>query len=378
MANYPEAVYSPRTKENKAGVVYTPAKTTVGYVEDVTKLDDEVVAIETALGANLKNILPARVTTKTETALLTTAEAGVIKISAAAAEYTITLPTAVGNTGLTYHFIKTDANYTTITLDADGTETFNYTNATRAPALTYTRLNTYCAEVTIISDGANWQCINERIGEQAFAWAWTNATQSACLVPLASFNMEGITTNIGSNYSAADWVSSSATSTSAGHLVDSTAPFTATMVNKRVHNTTDDTWTWITAFNSATDVTVRDDIFVNTETYEIKHSIYTAPVAGYYMISYNVLVYGGAAVDGRTMGVVTINSATGVMEVNGYAPTADAYLPMGTTFRQYLNKGDTVELQLYSANSTTNVYGNATESTGNRNTYLRIWLDAKE
>ena len=48
-ASYPNSAYSPRTKENRSGVVYTPAKTTVGYAEDVTKLDAEVVAIETDL-----------------------------------------------------------------------------------------------------------------------------------------------------------------------------------------------------------------------------------------------------------------------------------------------------------------------------------------
>jgi len=54
MSDYPAGVYAPRTKENKSGVVYTPANKTAGYAEDVTKLDDEVVAIETELGANPK------------------------------------------------------------------------------------------------------------------------------------------------------------------------------------------------------------------------------------------------------------------------------------------------------------------------------------
>lgn len=56
MADYPNSVYSPRTKANKAGVAYDAAKTTIGYAEDVTKLDDEVVAIETELGANPKGV----------------------------------------------------------------------------------------------------------------------------------------------------------------------------------------------------------------------------------------------------------------------------------------------------------------------------------
>jgi len=54
MANYPTGVYSPRTKENKPGVEYDPEKSSVGYAEDITKLDDEVVAIENELGASPK------------------------------------------------------------------------------------------------------------------------------------------------------------------------------------------------------------------------------------------------------------------------------------------------------------------------------------
>jgi hypothetical protein len=50
MAEYPNSVYAPRAKANRTGVVYDAAKTTVGYVEDVTKLDAEVVAVETELG----------------------------------------------------------------------------------------------------------------------------------------------------------------------------------------------------------------------------------------------------------------------------------------------------------------------------------------
>lgn len=49
MADYPNSVYDPRTKENKEGVEYDAAKTRVGYAEDVSKLDAEVVAIETDL-----------------------------------------------------------------------------------------------------------------------------------------------------------------------------------------------------------------------------------------------------------------------------------------------------------------------------------------
>lgn len=50
-AEFPTSIYAPRTKANQTGVVYDPLKTTIGYAEDVKKLDDEVVAIETYLKA---------------------------------------------------------------------------------------------------------------------------------------------------------------------------------------------------------------------------------------------------------------------------------------------------------------------------------------
>lgn len=54
MADFPSGVYSPRTKANKSGVAYDAEKTTIGYAEDITKLDAEVVAIENELGENPK------------------------------------------------------------------------------------------------------------------------------------------------------------------------------------------------------------------------------------------------------------------------------------------------------------------------------------
>lgn len=54
MSTYPDAIYSPRAKANKTGVVYDAAKTKVIFAEDVVKDDDEIVAVETELGTNAK------------------------------------------------------------------------------------------------------------------------------------------------------------------------------------------------------------------------------------------------------------------------------------------------------------------------------------
>jgi hypothetical protein len=56
MASYPSTIYSPRTKANRSGVVYDAAKETVIFVEDTTKLEDEVVALETDLEARKYSI----------------------------------------------------------------------------------------------------------------------------------------------------------------------------------------------------------------------------------------------------------------------------------------------------------------------------------
>ena len=51
MADFPDSIYSPRTKENKIGVIYDDTQSTIPFAEDIVFLDDEVVAIENELGA---------------------------------------------------------------------------------------------------------------------------------------------------------------------------------------------------------------------------------------------------------------------------------------------------------------------------------------
>lgn len=73
--------------------------------------------------------------------------------------------------------------------------------------------------------------------------------------------------------------------TVANHLQDDTNDqFTADMVGATVWNTTDNTYTTITAFNDSGDVTIDDDIFVDTEGYKIFFSRFTTPITGRYSI----------------------------------------------------------------------------------------------
>lgn len=63
--------------------------------------------------------------------------------------------------------------------------------------------------------------------------------------------------------------SGTATATTANKLVDSTASFADTVVGKIVGNTTDNTFTVVTAKDSATTLSLQDDIFADTEGYQI-------------------------------------------------------------------------------------------------------------
>ena len=96
-----------------------------------------------------------RVTAKTGTGTLTIAECGFIKLSALAGPYTLYLPTAVGNGGRYYIFIKSDANTDLITLDADG--------GTIDGQSDYTGLNYRYACVIFRSNGAEWSVVGRTI-----------------------------------------------------------------------------------------------------------------------------------------------------------------------------------------------------------------------
>ena len=261
------------------------------------------------------------VTAKTTTALLTEAEAGTILVSAAGGAYTVTLPTAVNNAGLTYHFIKTDANYTLITLAANGAETFNYENSTGAPVATYARLNTYCAEVTVVSDGSNWQCINERLGQVPMVSAYKDGGNQENIVNIlwTVVDLDTEDLDIGNNFNMTTWISGTARATTANHLIDTTTnPFTAAMKGYRVKNTTDNTYAYITVYNSASDVTVSPDIFANTEGYLIKNAKFVAPIPGNYIIT-GLVSLENPVVDKRYGGQILKNNTTTMTSTNSHA-----------------------------------------------------------
>jgi len=347
------------TETQHTNNAYTTDKLSAFAATTSAELAD-TISDEEGTGKVVYNIAPtiySRVTSKTTTATLTVAEAGTVLVSASS-DYTITLPTAVGNTGLTYKFKKTDANYNCITLDGNGSETINYENADGVPKLTYPRLNTYGAEVTLVSDGSNWQVYDEKLGQVPRCEVYLSVHQLNLTydqwTPI-EFNTKDY--DIGSNYDISTWVSGNATSTSANHLVDSGGAFTSAMVNKRVKNTTDSTYTYITAYNSETDVTVRDDIFVDTEGYEIKNAKFISPISGKYLITPAIIFYNVLADIVCKVSVRKNGTDYGIIPQNHTSNTSDLTLAFSKIYS--LSKDDYAEIvvQNTSGGNTVDIYG---------------------
>ena len=315
------------------------------------------------------------VTAKTTTATLTEAEAGTILVSAASA-YTITLPTPVDNVGLTYKVKKTDFNYNLITMATTAGQ-FNYENADSALKDTYPRLNTGGAEATFISDGANWQVIDEAMGQVPACSLYRTSPDQKNLTSgeYSYVDLNMVDYDIGSNSVLTTWVSGNCTSTSANHVVDTGGAFTAAMVGKYIKNTTDTTYTYVTAYTSATDITVRDDIFVDTEGYEIKNAKIVIPVSGHYEIDMAVLWRGETVVADKSYAVGFKKNNDGYYETffhSSYVGNIAPYKRIGLDF----DKDDEVTLRTYndSGVDTCDIQGVSSVNY----TYLKVRLISKD
>ena len=101
------------------------------------------------------------VTTKTTTYTILTSD-DVILGDTSSAGFTLTLPTAVGNTGKVFQIKYTDSGFANaLTVDGNGAETID--------GSTTTTLDTQNESLKIISDGTNWEILDRKIPS-----AWTS------------------------------------------------------------------------------------------------------------------------------------------------------------------------------------------------------------
>lgn len=138
-------------KDTKANLdALTRKEGTIVYATDEDKLyvDDgtNLIAVGSSSGLN--------VVTKTTTATLMTTGEEIVLADASGGSFTITLPTAVGNSGLVYRIVKIAGNELQIvTIDGDGSETIDG-NATQ-------QLISTTDSIIIVSNGTAWFSISK-------------------------------------------------------------------------------------------------------------------------------------------------------------------------------------------------------------------------
>jgi hypothetical protein len=137
-----------------------------------------------------------------------------------------------------------------------------------------------------------------------------------------------------------------ATSTSANHLVDTSAAFVTADVGRWVWNTTDNTYAKITARNSASDVTLASDIMANTEGYKAMHSTFTATATGFYAVMGGIRIGTSVAAKVVSLSVVVDRATTHVFEAGIHtASTSVCWCPIFGTI--YLTAGQIIQLVAY-------------------------------
>ena len=163
----------------------------------------------------------------------------------------------------------------------------------------------------MISDGRG--IITHDVQSRAKAYVNVEQTTKNGIVTLVNYDAEIFDSQ--GEFEARN-ITGTATATTVSKLVDSGATFTTaldpvfTLVGATIWNTTDNTYTTITAVDDANTLSLTADIMANGETYKIFRSRFTALVTGYYQVNANI--YWKTPVS--TLGTVTVykNDATAI------------------------------------------------------------------
>ncbi len=160
----------------------------------------------------------------------------------------------------------------------------------------------------------------------------------------------------GANFDNGNLGTGTADGTTGGHLIDSGYDFAAVdiAVGMRIKNTTDTTYTYITAV-AVGDLTLKDDIFVDTDTWEVQAARFVAPVTGPYLVRGSIS-WGNAVADKSYYTLVYVNGSEATMSIAITAIASSPLIPC--TDILYLSAGDKVDVWGWHNAGTGTVYAN--------------------
>ena len=213
-ANYPNNIYSPRTKENESGIVYDPNKKTIGYAEDVVNLDEEVVAIETELGT-----LPKWTSTSVKERLkgirslsdanqdVITIKGGNVGIGTTSPAYKLDVAGKIGIDGMQMVYLPDQTDFEGSLVIGDGGQNLSYTSGSDGHFNTFVGIGAGNANTTGSSNVAS--------GRDALRSNTTGTNNTVSGVNALRFNTTG-TNNTASGYQAGRYIADGATANETG------------------------------------------------------------------------------------------------------------------------------------------------------------------
>lgn len=152
------------------------------------KNDDELYMINSSGSENkISSPSPSFVTvTKTTTATLATTNEDNVVVDATTTSFTVTLPTAIGNSGLTYKITKSTAS-NVVTIDGNASETIGGTTTVDLVSLN--------DNIVITSNGANWLYLSNDIAERCET-KYLSADITADTVNVSNLAVSGLVTGL--------------------------------------------------------------------------------------------------------------------------------------------------------------------------------------
>jgi hypothetical protein len=186
-----------------------------------------VTGVTTATGGlTLGASFVDKTTSLTSNTTLTSAHSTIFA-SASGGSFTITLPTAVGNTGLTYKIFKTDNTTNLVTIDGNGSQTVG---GELTQALCG---NTNNSVIKIISDGSNWE-LEDIKDEGSFTGTLTGTTGgSGTIYFIRNKN------NVVLDFISTIYATSNSTACTITGMPTPLAPITAKVLNSTAYNLSD-------------------------------------------------------------------------------------------------------------------------------------------